>query len=95
MKMYRTNNYDLEIQEREITKETGHYLFWLLTDGRRERREMRVGPYHKWHESRRDALDYLHQRAIKKAVEGQRLLNEAAYEIKYVQIELKHLKEEQ
>ena len=95
MKMYRTNNYDLEIQEREITKETGHYLFWLLTDGRRERREMRVGPYHKWHESRRDALDYLHQQAIKKATNAQRMLDKATEEFRLIQIEFKHLKEEQ
>jgi hypothetical protein len=89
MKMYRTQANSLDIQEAEVTSSRRTVT---LPDGRKE---YIVGAGHIWHNTRRAALEWLHKQAIGKAVQGQRLLNEAAYEIKHVQIELKHLKEEQ
>lgn len=61
MKKFRINNWKIQIEEREIVKETDKTVFFLTSSGR-EDREAKISGYARWFDIRQEAIDFMRVR---------------------------------
>ena len=81
MKVYRTYKYDNRIEEREVTKVTDKWIFYVRRDSYNGKeineRELKITNYHIWHDTKEAAIGFLikgaegriefHERELSKA----------------------------
>lgn len=80
MKVYKTSNYGIEIEEMEVIRETKDYYYVTQKWDGKERREIKVSSYYRCHSTRNEAENYL--------------LNRIDTHIRYKQEEIERLKKD-
>lgn len=85
MKLYKTNKYNNNIEEREVTKVTDKSIFYIYkntnTGKETDERELKVTNYNIWHDTKGDAIEFLINRSEKKVEYHKRELSKSITEL--------------